>query len=84
MSSPLLGILISGTSHVGKSTLAEKLAERLGWAGMSTDKLGRHPGRPWLAIPAPVAEFYSRLTPETIHWFPEGAPREHVAGRCGR
>lgn len=69
MLSPLLGILISGTSHVGKSTLAEKLSERLGWAGMSTDKLGRHPGRPWLAIPAPVAEFYSRLTPETIHWF---------------
>ncbi|WP_370677085.1 hypothetical protein [Pleomorphomonas sp. PLEO] len=69
MSSPLQAILISGTSHVGKSTLAEKLAGRLKWAGMSTDKLGRHPGRPWLGIPAPVAEFYARLSPETIHWF---------------
>lgn len=65
----LLGILISGTSHVGKSTLAEKLADRLGWSGLSTDKLGRHPGRPWLAIPPPVAEFYTKLSPETIHWF---------------
>lgn len=69
MSFMLQAILISGTSHVGKSTLAEKLAERLGWAGLSTDNLGRHPGRPWMAIPAPVTEFYERLTPETIHWF---------------
>jgi 2-phosphoglycerate kinase len=65
----LQAILITGTSHVGKSTLAEKLAERLGWNGMSTDKLGRHPGRPWLAVPPEVAEFYERLSPETIHWF---------------
>ena len=34
---PLEAILISGTSHVGKSTLAERLAGRLGWAGLSTD-----------------------------------------------
>lgn len=66
---PLEAILIAGTSHVGKSTLAGKLAERLGWAPMSTDGLGRHPGRPWLGVPAPVIEFYERLTPETIHWF---------------
>jgi 2-phosphoglycerate kinase len=69
MPTALQAILISGTSHVGKSTLAERLAERLGWAEMSTDKLGRHPGRPWMAIPPEVAEFYERLTPETIHWF---------------
>lgn len=69
MSSPLQAILISGTSHVGKSTLAEKLAARLGWNVLSTDKLGRHPGRPWLGVPEPVTEFYERLTPETIHWF---------------
>lgn len=69
MIAPLEAILIGGTSHVGKSTLAERLAARLGWAGMSTDRLGRHPGRPWLAIPPEVAEFYERLTPETIHWF---------------
>lgn len=69
MSTPLHAILIAGTSHVGKSTLAGKLAGRLGWASMSTDGLGRHPGRPWLGVPAPVIEFYERLTPETIHWF---------------
>ncbi len=69
MPSPLRGILIGGTSHVGKSTLAERLAMRLKWEALSTDKLGRHPGRPWMAIPAPVIEFYERLTPETIHWF---------------
>lgn len=69
MPTALQAILISGTSHVGKSTLAEKLAARLGWDALSTDKLGRHPGRPWLGVPAPVAEFYQRLTPETIHWF---------------
>lgn len=69
MPTPLQAILISGTSHVGKSTLAEKLAARLGWSALSTDKLGRHPGRPWLGVPEPVAEFYERLTPETIHWF---------------
>lgn len=69
MSSPLQAILISGTSHVGKSTLAGKLAGRLGWDALSTDKLGRHPGRPWTGVPAPVAEFYERLMPETIHWF---------------
>ncbi|MBS1165659.1 MAG: hypothetical protein H6R00_1684 [Proteobacteria bacterium] len=69
MTSPLQAILITGTSHVGKSTLAERLAARLGWNGLSTDTLGRHPGRPWLAIPPEVAEFYERLSPETIHWF---------------
>lgn len=69
MSSPLQAILIAGTSHVGKSTLAERLAGRLGWNGLSTDTLGRHPGRPWLAIPPSVAEFYERLSAETIHWF---------------
>jgi 2-phosphoglycerate kinase len=69
MSSPLHAVLIGGTSHVGKSTLAERLAERLGWVGMSTDKLGRHPGRPWLGVPPEVTEFYERLSPETIHWF---------------
>ncbi|MCM5557569.1 AAA family ATPase [Pleomorphomonas sp. JP5] len=65
----LQAILIGGTSHVGKSTLADRLAERLGWARLSTDGLGRHPGRPWQDAPAPVLEFYERLSPETIHWF---------------
>jgi 2-phosphoglycerate kinase len=39
--------LIGGTSHVGKSTFAESLARKLLWQHMSTDRLSRHPGRPW-------------------------------------
>ncbi|MEL7245323.1 MAG: 2-phosphoglycerate kinase, partial [Cyanobacteria bacterium J06573_2] len=40
-------ILIGGSSHVGKSTLAQSLANKLNWNYISTDKLARHPGRPW-------------------------------------
>ena len=61
-------VLIGGTSHVGKSTLAQALAERLGWASRSTDQLARHPGRPWRPpgedVPAHVAEYYLDLTDE--------------------
>ncbi len=42
----LIGILIGGTSHAGKSTLAQSLAAKLGWNYLSTDKLARHPGKP--------------------------------------
>lgn len=38
-------ILIGGSSHVGKSTLAQYQAAKLGWNYRSTDKLARHPGR---------------------------------------
>lgn len=62
-------ILIAGTSHVGKSTLAGLLSARLGWQAISTDSLARHPGRPWPSIPAPVEEYYAQLSAETIHWF---------------
>ncbi|WLP54577.1 hypothetical protein [Agrobacterium fabrum] len=62
-------ILIAGTSHVGKSTLAGLLSTRLGWQAISTDSLARHPGRPWPGIPAPVEEYYTALSAETIHWF---------------
>jgi 2-phosphoglycerate kinase len=62
-------ILIAGTSHVGKSTLAGLLSERLRCEAISTDSLARHPGRPWPGIPAPVEEYYSQLSAETIHWF---------------
>ncbi|KJF71246.1 AAA family ATPase [Agrobacterium arsenijevicii] len=62
-------ILISGTSHVGKSTLAGLLSAKLLCEAISTDSLARHPGRPWPSIPAPVEEYYRRLSAETIHWF---------------
>jgi 2-phosphoglycerate kinase len=59
-------VLVGGTSNVGKSTLAQALAARLGWRCMSTDKLGRHPGRPWRTddrpIPEHVAAHYASLS----------------------
>lgn len=60
-------ILIGGSSHVGKSTLALSLAAKLGWSYRSTDKLARHPGRPWVGangntIPEHVAQHYENLS----------------------
>jgi 2-phosphoglycerate kinase len=56
-------LLIGGTSSVGKSTLAEALGARLGWTCTSTDRLGRHPGRPWKVadrlVPPHVTSHYS-------------------------
>ncbi|WP_128429549.1 hypothetical protein [Streptomyces cyaneus] len=58
-------VLIGGTSHTGKSTVARAVAERLGFDCRSTDKLARHPGRPWRTaewVPPPhVAEHYAGL-----------------------
>jgi 2-phosphoglycerate kinase len=65
----LRGLLIGGTSHCGKSTMARQVGDALGLPVQSTDELARHPGRPWLGIPAPVAEFYQSLSNETIYWF---------------
>lgn len=64
-----LGILIAGTSHVGKSTFATAIARLLGRELISTDDLARHPGRPWPTLRPQVAEFYSELSDNTIHWF---------------
>jgi gluconate kinase len=63
------GLVIGGSSHCGKSTLAHRLGEALDWRVKSTDALGRHPGRPWPSIPAPVEEFYETLSDDTIYWF---------------
>lgn len=58
-------VLIGGTSHAGKSTLAREIAARLGVEAMSTDKMGRHPGRPWPTpawdVPPHVVEHYRTL-----------------------
>lgn len=64
-----LGILIGGSSHVGKSTLAKSLAVSLQRELISTDNLGRHPGRPWPSPLPEVAEYYTNLSDETLHWF---------------
>jgi 2-phosphoglycerate kinase len=63
-------ILIGGTSHAGKSSLAREMAGRLGYEALSTDKLARHPGRPWRQADAPipphVIEHYATLAPEAL------------------
>lgn len=64
-------ILIGGSSHVGKSTLGRSLAAKLGWSYRSTDKLARHPGRPWVgangkAIREHVAQHYGTLSIEAL------------------
>jgi len=59
-------LLIGGTSHVGKSTLARRLADEFGWNHLSTDQLARHPGRPWKLddrpVPEDVVEHYAQLS----------------------
>lgn len=47
------------------------MAAKLGWSYLSTDKLARHPGRPWVgadgkAIPEHVAEYYRKLSVEAL------------------
>jgi 2-phosphoglycerate kinase len=64
-------ILISGSSHVGKSTLGRSIAAKLGWNYLSTDTLARHPGRPWLStkvksIPEHVVQHYQTLSVEAL------------------
>ena len=63
-------LLVGGTSHVGKSTVAERIAAELGWRCLSTDQLARHPGRPWRndgsRAPAEVVEHYGTLTTQGL------------------
>lgn len=70
MSHDIRVVLIGGTSHAGKSTTAEALAARLGWETISTDKLARHPGRPWptptWVVPDHVAEHYATLSTDEL------------------
>lgn len=77
----LSAILVGGASHVGKSTLAERLAKATGWRAISTDGLARHPGRPWPDVRPQVAEYYERLSPETIYWFLK-VHHENMWPRC--
>lgn len=63
-------LLIGGTSHVGKSTLARYLADGLGWEHRATDKLAKHPGRPWRndggEVPAHVRAHYAALSADEL------------------
>jgi hypothetical protein len=51
LDTPARVILIGGTSNLGKSTVAEAIAARLGRRNISTDRMARHPGRPWAVAP---------------------------------
>lgn len=66
---PLHTLLITGTSHVGKSSLAAAIAAATGWQIRATDAMARHPGRPWPTTPAHVAEFYANLSPDSHFQF---------------
>lgn len=63
-------VLIGGTSHTGKSTVAREVADRLGFGCLSTDGLARHPGRPWPTpewqVPPHVDEHYRSLTVDDL------------------
>ena len=63
-------ILIGGTSHAGKSTLVQALQQTLGWDCTATDRLARHPGRPWKtphkAVPPHVADHYRSLSADEL------------------
>ena len=61
--------LIAGTSHVGKSSLAATIADAVGCAVWATDSMARHPGRPWPVPPPHVAEFYARMSADSIYQF---------------
>lgn len=64
--SALRVILIGGPSNVGKSTLAQSVAARLGWHSIATDTLARHPGRPWGHVRPHVVEHYLTLSPDEL------------------
>lgn len=61
-----VSLLITGTSHVGKTTLATLLAEKVGYETYHTDKLGRHPGRPWPKMRNFIEDYYSSLQASTV------------------
>ena len=63
-------ILMGGSSHTGKSTVARAMGKRLSCSFLSTDSLARHPGRPWKPnpadIPPHVVEHYATLPVEAL------------------
>jgi 2-phosphoglycerate kinase len=73
-------VLIGGTSHTGKSSVARAVAGRLGFECRSTDGLARHPGRPWRTpeweVPPHVAEHYATLDVDEL----TGSVLDHYAG----
>lgn len=40
-------LAIGGSSRAGKWSVGQRMATKLQWAYISTDRLAKHPGRPW-------------------------------------
>lgn len=63
-------VLIGGASHTGKSTLARAITDHIGWELVHTDKLARHPGRPWsfpgFDLPPHVPVYYREHSPADL------------------
>ncbi|MBS0473250.1 MAG: hypothetical protein JSR60_19425 [Proteobacteria bacterium] len=63
-------LLLGGTSNTGKSTTAAAIARSIGANVVSTDSLGRHPGRPWpqdgRAVKPHVSEHYRSLPAQQL------------------
>lgn len=89
-------LLIGGATHLGKSSITQLLAKQLSAKQISTDKLGRHPGRPWqkrpFVVPPHVAEHFLNLSHDQLlesvlehrrSMWPtiEGVIRDHVDSR---
>lgn len=65
----IVNLTITGASNTGKSTLATSVARATEIDSRSTDKMARHPGRPWPTVRPHVAEFYAALTDKSIFQF---------------
>ncbi len=64
-------LAVGGTSHAGKTSVGRYLATSLTWAHVPTDRLAKHPGRPWGALPgvdppAHVVSHYESHTPSDL------------------
>lgn len=63
-------IVLGGTSHGGKTTVAKKVSSEFNLGLISTDTLAKHPGRPWRSkpdrLPNHVVKHYSTLTREKL------------------
>ena len=68
-------LFIGGASHVGKSTIAQSILDYVGYSSLgynyiSTDKLARHPGRPWQPeltdIPKHVIKHFQLLSADEL------------------
>ncbi|NER51233.1 MAG: hypothetical protein F6J92_32110 [Symploca sp. SIO1A3] len=62
--------LIGGSSHTGKTSIAQSIASQLCWHFQSTENIAQHVNRPWQTPPKPVKRFvayhYETLSGEQL------------------